>query len=131
MRSPPSIRRGLLPPVSAKSYLSPPPQTGRMFRAPRSSRASSIATFDDGARRGARQRHRGGAPGGAAAYVTGRAHPEAAIPGNGDIAVGARWTPLGSARGAYVTGPSRGSRNAAPWRLPALHPLVGGRRKMG
>ena len=44
---------------------------------------------DDGARCGARQRHRGGAPGGAAAYVIGRAHPEAATPGNGDIAVGA------------------------------------------
>ena len=58
-------------------------------RQPRSSRAPSIATQDDVARRGARQRHRGRAPGGAAAYVTGRAHPSAAILGNGDIAVGA------------------------------------------
>src|SRR6478672_5921674 len=44
--------------------------------------------------------------------------PTAAIPGNGDIAVGARagqryWS-------AY------GCRSAAPWRLPALHPLVEG-----
>src|SRR5688572_20283718 len=42
--------------------------------------------------------------------------PEAAIPGNGDIAVSARRTP--------DSGPPKGA-SSAPWRLPALHPLIG------
>ena len=70
---------------------------------PCSSRASSLATSDDGARRGVRQRHRGGAPGGAAAYVIGRAHPEAATPGNGDIAVGAMTGPSPGPSGSLAS----------------------------
>jgi hypothetical protein len=42
--------------------------------------------------------------------------PSAAIPGNGDIAVGAQ---------AGFASLPQGCRSAAPWRLPALHPLVG------
>ena len=44
--------------------------------------------------------------------------PQAATPGNGDIAVGAQ---------AGLASPSQGSRSAAPGRLPALHPLPFGR----
>ena len=44
--------------------------------------------------------------------------PKAAIPGNGDIAV--------SAQRALVT-PVGGL--ASPWRLPALHPLIGEKEK--
>src|SRR5687767_10823136 len=39
-------------------------------------RTPSIAAFDGGAGRGARQWHRGGAPGGAGSYVTGHARPK-------------------------------------------------------
>ena len=56
--------------------------------------------------------------------------PTAAILGNGDIAVGAlagrEVRPAGSSPAV------QGSRSAAPWRLPALHPLVfEGKRKTG
>ena len=47
--------------------------------------------------------------------------PTAAVPGNGDTAVGAIKRGLVSPVGGL----------ASPWRLPALHPLVGGRRKNG
>ena len=47
--------------------------------------------------------------------------PQAAILGNGDIAVGAMKRTLArSVRGL-----------ASPWRFPALHPLVEGKRKTG
>jgi hypothetical protein len=47
--------------------------------------------------------------------------PSAAILGNGDIAVGAiKRTLARSVRGL-----------ASPWRLPALHPLVGGDKEKG
>ena len=49
--------------------------------------------------------------------------PSAAILGNGDIAVGARWT--------GDSGPPKGAVAQHPRRLPALHPLVEGRRKNG
>jgi hypothetical protein len=48
--------------------------------------------------------------------------PEAAILGNGDIAVSARRTP--------DSGPPKGA-SSAPWRLPALHPLIGEHGKQG
>ena len=48
--------------------------------------------------------------------------PTAAVPGNGDTAVGAlagrEVRPAGRQPAVH------GSRSAAPWRLPALHPLV-------
>jgi hypothetical protein len=99
--------------IPAEIKLIPACSGGLIFIAPGSSRASSIAASDDGARWVRRQRALGGAPGGAAAYVTGRAHPEAAIPGDGDIAVGAIKRTL--ARSVWGL--------ASPWRLPALHPL--------
>ena len=43
--------------------------------------------------------------------------PQAAILGNGDIAVGAR-------RAIRHRPVPKGRRSAAPWRLPALHPLI-------
>ena len=47
--------------------------------------------------------------------------PIAAILGNGDIAVGAMKRTLArSVRGL-----------ASPWRLPALHPRIGGEKEMG
>ena len=108
----------------AKNNLSPPVQPQLLLPQPCSSRASSIATQDDGTRRGARQWRRGGAPGGAAAYVIGPRAPRKRRPlvtGNRrGCAADRKW----SARRAYVTGLPRGSRSAAPWRLPALHPLV-------
>jgi len=80
-------------------------------------------TTGDGARRGARQRHRGGAPGGAAAYVTGRAHPASSEPRwrgpRRGCAGGSRGPP-----GRPVSLSYKGRRSAPPWRLPALHPLV-------
>ena len=89
---------------------------------PRSSRASSIAALDDGAGCGARQWHRGGAPGGAAASRQG---PRA--PRNGDP------RQRGSPEAGCAAGLARPVKGAcaAPWRLPALHPLVERGRKMG
>src|SRR5688572_24286826 len=52
--------------------------------------------------------------------------PQAATPGNGDIAVGAmagrEVRPAG-----FVNLPQEGGD--PPWRLPALHPLIGERKK--
>jgi hypothetical protein len=60
----------------------------------------SIAAFEERARCGARQWHRGGAPGGAGPYVIGPARPKAATLGNRGPARGARRTPaLGSPTG--------------------------------
>src|SRR5688572_13098603 len=84
----------------------------------------SIAAFEEGAGCGARQWHRGGAPGGAGSYVTGPARP--------------KRQPLvtGTCRGAPRT-PDLGSGPAAirGWRLPALHSPFGetekGKRRAG
>ena len=54
---------------------------------PSRSRAPSIAASEQRAGCGARQWHRGGAPGGAGPYVTGPARPKAATPGNRGPAV--------------------------------------------
>ena len=87
--------------------------------------APSIAAFEEGAGCGARQWHRGGAPGGAGPYVTGPARPKAATPGDRGPAV-ARAEPR-----FWVRQPAAIRR----WRLPALHSPLGetekGKRRAG
>ena len=107
---------------AAENALIPGLRNGLIMCAPCSIEGVVDRDADDGAGRPPSHRRPNGAPGGAAACVTGRAHSDSGDPGDGDIAV--------SAQGGRKVHPaglvnllSRGGD--PPWRLPALHPLVG------
>jgi hypothetical protein len=106
-------KNNLSPPAKAALSLSRLAHRGR-----RRSRRS-----DDGAGRVRRQRALGGAPGGAGPTRLGRAPRQRRSPVTG-ISPWVRWRIARSAPAGHVGLLVEGSRSAAPWRLPALHPLI-------